>query len=102
MSDNSHTVTLANDNLYLSAEIFDIYFPGIQNVILLHKDTQILIMPVRQQGAGGLLAKIKNARGDRVVHGTKFFQSIGFDTSETMTLPVQWHSAEAALVFSLP
>lgn len=45
--------------------------------------------------------KIKNARGDRVVHGAEFFQSIGSNTTKEATLEALWSSKDSALVFEL-
>ncbi len=101
MLDNLHTIKLANGNLYLDYAVYDTYFRGIDNVVLLSKHPFIHIMPVYQKGAGGLLLKIRNARGDRVVNAIEFFENNGVDVFEERVFPVVWDNVEAALVFSL-
>ncbi len=95
-------VILRNGNLYLSAQLYTAYFPGIQTVILLDKSPYIVIMPVHQAGAGGLLMKIRNAKGDRVVHALEFFRQLGLDGESESVLRVVWDSEYAALKFRYP
>jgi len=56
-------------------------------------------MPVQQAGAGGLLMKIRNSLGDRVVSIAEFLENYGFDLPEEVVIPVIWSSSDAALVF---
>ncbi len=41
-------------------------------VIVLHREGELLVMPVHDRTAGGLLLKQRNARGDRSVLVTEF------------------------------
>ena len=94
-------ITLKNGNLYLDSELYDTYFNRINAVALLKQESTFLIMPVQQAG-GGLLLKIKNAKGDRIVHAIEFFQQYITVTDEAITLDVEWNSELCALTFSLP
>ena len=94
-------IILKNGNLYLDSELYDTYFNTINAVALLKQESTFLIMPVQQAG-GGLLLKIKNAKGDRIVHAVEFFQQYITVTDEAISLDVEWSSEHCALTFSLP
>lgn len=94
-------ITLKNGNLYLDSELYDTYFNTINAVALLKQESTFLIMPVQQAG-GGLLLKIKNAKGDRIIHAIEFFQQYIMVTDEEISLDVEWSSELCALMFSLP
>lgn len=87
--------------MYLGADVYHTYFADINSVILLERTPDILIMPVQQQGAGGLLLKIKNLKGDRVVNASEFFHSVGVSHSEDRLFCVQWSSEYSALTFTV-
>lgn len=94
-------ISAARGNLYLSWEICDAYFPGVLSVALLERDEGVLIVPLTQQSAGGLLLKQRNARGDRVIHAQEFFRNKCLSEDfELRTLPVHWSRDSAALVVS--
>ena len=101
MCSNPQTLSLANGNLYMGHQVFDTYFPSINSVILLSKPPLILIMPVHSAGAGGLLLKIRNSLGDRVVNVSEFFQKLGIDITAERVVYAQWNSEYSALTFSL-
>ncbi len=94
-------ITLKNGNLYLDSELYDTYFNTINAVALLKQESTFLIMPVQQAG-GGLLLKIKNAKGDRIIHAIEFFQQYLPITNEAIPLQVEWSSELCALRFSMP
>ncbi len=91
---------LKNGNLYLDSELYETYFSSINSVVLLKKDSIFLLMPVQQAG-GGLLFKIKNAKGDRIVHAIEFFQQYGIESDEEQVLDVEWNAELSALTFSI-
>ena len=93
-------IQFRNGNLYLDRELYETYFNSIQSVAILRKDDRILLMPVQQAG-GGLLLKILNAKGDRVVHAYEFFQNHGIDICKEITLDVEWDQNSAALSFEI-
>ncbi len=91
-------VSVANGNIYLPNETFDTYFKGIEAVALLPHEQGILMLPLHNS-AGGLLVKLKNLRGDRVVNAQEFFRTGGFseDASETEH-SVRWLSERGGLL----
>lgn len=92
---------LKDGNLYLDSDLYETYFKSIDAVVLLRRDATFLLMPVQQSG-GGLLLKIRNAKGDRVVHAAEFFQNHGVNVSKQHVLNVEWNPDYAALVFRIP
>lgn len=93
-----HTITLKRGGLYLVRELYDRYFPGLETVILLRRNHDLLILPVRQAAAGGYLLKARNGAGDRVVNAPDFFREQGIDEALERDLVVAWSSRSAALV----
>ena len=75
------SVSLKRGALYVSCEVYDRYFAGLEAVILLRRDRDLCILPVRHAAAGGYLLKLRNKAGDRVVHAPDFFRECGIDES---------------------
>lgn len=93
--------TVVRGNVYLLRETCDTYLRGIQSVALLERENRILIVPLIQESAGGLLLKIRNARGDRVIHAQEFFRQNGFvEDFQERNVQVHWSTEAAALVVS--
>jgi hypothetical protein len=93
------TVTVARGNLYLSREICDKHLPGIEAVALLDREDHVMVVPLTPQSGGGMLLKIRNARGDRVIHAQEFFRDKGYlETFQERVLSARWDADSAALV----
>ena len=76
---NRETTPLKRGGLYISRAIYDRYFAGLQTVILLRRENDLLILPVRHPAGGGYLLKLRNGAGDRVVNAPDFFREHGVD-----------------------
>lgn len=97
----SPEIAIARGNFYLSREICDTYLPGVVSVALLARDDKVMIVPLTQQSAGGLLLKQRNARGDRVIHAQEFFRNKDLpEEFDLRSVPVYWSQESAALVVS--
>lgn len=95
------TVTVARGNLYLSRELCDRHLTGIEAVALLEREGRLMVLPLIPQSGGGLLLKIRNARGDRVVHGQEFFREKGYlEDFQERVLPARWDADLAAIVIN--
>lgn len=97
MSD-AQTIALRNGGLYLSRAMCDLYFRGLEGVVLLREADDLLILPVRHAASGGYLLKIRNIAGDRVVAAPDFFRSQGLSEAGERRLPVHWDSARSSLI----
>lgn len=91
-----------NGNLYLNASLYEKYFPALHSVMLMKKDHTLFILPVVNPGAGGLLLKIRNAQGDRVIHAQEFCRVHGIDEQFDQILSVSWDEEAASLVVQIP
>jgi hypothetical protein len=91
-------VTLKRGSLYLSRAIYDRYFHGLEGIVLLRREADLLILPVRHAAAGGYFLKLCNSAGDRVVTAPDFFREHRADHEFERRLPVNWVTARAALV----
>ena len=92
------SVTLKRGSLYLSRAIYGRHFHGLEGVVLLRREADLLILPVRHLAAGGYFLKLCNAAGDRVVTAPDFFREHGADDEFERLIPVTWETARAALV----
>ena len=91
---------IRNGNIYIDAEQYQTYFSSVEAVVLLKKEEGILMMPV-QNASGGLLLKIINAKGDRVVHASEFFMFNNIECRDEQAVDAFWNSDMAALTFFL-
>jgi len=98
----SPSIRIRNGSLYLDLELYQTYFKGLESVILLRQNGKILILPVMHPGGGGTLIKIRNARGDRVIHAQEFFRDHGFDEFVDQVLSARWNAGMAALEIEIP
>lgn len=96
------SVHVRHGNLYLEASLYKKYFPDLQSAILMKKDTTLFILPVINANAGGLLMKIRNAQGDRVIHAQEFFRDNAIDESLDQLVPVFWDRNSSGLAVQLP
>ncbi len=94
----SQSVILRSGGLYLSYELCRRYFAGLDSVILLRRDEDLWILPVRHAAAGGYLLKLRNSAGDRVVNAADFFRAQGLDVESARAAPVTWSRERGALV----
>ncbi len=90
-------VVVYRGNIYFSAELYQTYFRGLESVAMIQRDNDVVLMPLHQNGGGGLLIKIKNAGGDRVIHAREFLASMGIDESREISAPATWDSEIAGL-----
>jgi hypothetical protein len=99
---NNLQVKIARGNIYVSLETYETYLKNIEAVALLPHERGILLFPLIQQSAGGLLLKIKNLRGDRVIHSQEFFRNNDLAESfEEIACPVSWQKERHALLIEL-
>lgn len=97
----SISVTVARGNLYLSRETCESCLGGIESVALLDRDGRLMVVPLMPESAGGLLLKIRNARGDRVIHAQEFFREKGYlEDFQERIFPAHWDADAAALVIA--
>lgn len=101
-SSESPSVRLENGSLYLDAEVYEEFFGKRDSVAVLSRDEQIALFPLSPGGVGGSFAKIKNARGDRVIHARELLRGLDLDESESHELVAHWDPELAALVLARP
>lgn len=68
-------VRLARGSLHLPREVYERHLGGRECVVLLRDGPDLLVLPVRGAEAGGLLLKVRNAAGDRVVDAADFLRA---------------------------
>lgn len=95
---SGETLRLRQGGLYLARAICEKYFLGLESVILLRREQDLLVLPVRHAAAGGYLLKQRNGAGDRVVFAPDFFRQNGIEDAVDRDMPIHWDSMKAALV----
>jgi len=92
-------IKVARGNIYIPHETYEVYLKNIEAVALLSHENGILLIPLITDSAGGLLLKIKNLRGDRIVHAQEFFRFNNYlEEFEEKLYEVKWESERAALL----
>ncbi len=96
------SVSIRQGSFYLSAELYEHYFPGVQSNALTSKNGQMALVSLQERGGGGLLVKIRNARGDRVIHAREFLLEQRVGEFEEHELSAEWNADLMALVVPNP
>ncbi|MFZ5559019.1 MAG: hypothetical protein ACOZDY_20270 [Pseudomonadota bacterium] len=83
---------VARGSIYLDRELCDLYLPGVSAVAILRREGRMFLVPLTGTAAGGLLLKVRNARGDRVVHAPETLTSPDMaETGPERIVPVRWN-----------
>lgn len=92
-------IRIARGSFYLARELCDAWLPDISAVATLVRDGRVYLLPLRGPAAGGLLLKVRNARGDRVVHADEFLHAVGISSgAPERWVAVRWMPAMGALL----
>lgn len=98
----STRIGVRDGSIYLSSDVIDTYFRGIDAVIVLMRDDTLQILPVRHMAAGGCLLKIRNAAGDRVASARDVFAANELLDWADPSLSASWSAQQGALLATLP
>lgn len=91
-------VRIARGSIYLDHALCERYLRHATSVALLQSDGRNVIVPLRGS-SGGLLLKVLNACGDRVVHAEEFLSRVGIHSnSPEIHVAVRWCPQAAALI----
>lgn len=97
--DNASRISIARGNIYIPAELHEKYLGDAEAVAVIPDDHGILVIPLIQTSAGGMLLKLRNLRGDRVVHAQEFFRTRGYVENATERFfDVRWLAERAGLL----
>lgn len=92
-------ITIGRGNIYIPLKTYNAYLKTIEAVALLPHEDGILIFPLIQGSSGGLLLKIRNLAGDRLVHAQEFFRNNGYvEDFDERAADVRWLTDRAALL----
>jgi hydrogenase maturation protease len=90
---------IARGSIYLDRALCAQYLGDAVSVAVLQRDGRSLLVPLHGSTAGGLLLKVLNARGDRVVHAEEFLRTVGIEAdAPERRVPVRWCPEVAALI----
>jgi hypothetical protein len=98
----SPRVRIENGSFYLDADVYAEFFGGRDAVAVLPRGAEIALFPLASGSVGGSLAKVRNTRGDRVIHARELLRSIDIDDSDSHELAAKWDQELAALTFPRP
>lgn len=90
-------VKLRQRRVYIPRAIYEAHFAGSGGVVLLRKDDDLLVLPVRHAASGGYVLKIRNAAGDRVIDAGDFFRDHGLPDSAEWDGTFAWCETSGAL-----
>lgn len=96
---SGHIVTIAKGNIYIPLDTCETYLKGVDAAALLPHEEGILIYPLIQDSAGGLLLKVKNLQGERIIHAQEFFRNNNYlESFDETQCSVRWITERAALL----
>ena len=91
------TVKIHDGKIYLSNIVYETYFKNIQSIVFLEREKNIYLLPVNQAGGSGLLLKIINAKGDRVINVPEQLLGLGIDEVKEYICSVKWDATISGL-----
>lgn len=93
---------LRGGSLYLDAALCERFLPGLESVGLMLEGNTLYVLPVHDAAAGGLILKVRNRAGDRVVHGSEFLRNHGLREDLETAPEWRWSGDRHALALTLP
>ena len=98
MSADAH-IRIARGSIYLDRDLCAAYLPDVSALAAIAREGRAYLLPLRGPAAGGLLLKIRNARGDRVVHAEDFLLTLGISRDDPeRQVAVRWAPDMAGLL----
>lgn len=98
----NNSISIKKGKIYLSQEIYNKYFAGSNSAALIDWHGQLLLMPVVSEAQGGLLIKVINSRGDRVVDAVDVLRRLQLSEDACYDCAAQWSTEMAGLLLSIP
>jgi hypothetical protein len=92
-------VRISRGSIYLDCDLCAAYLADVSAVATIVREGRAYLLPLRGPAAGGLLLKIRNARGDRVVHAEDFLTALGVSIcTPERNVAVRWVPDMAGLL----
>ncbi len=91
-------LTVRRGALHMPGLVYENFFGGLENVVLLRDGDDLVILPVRYQAAGGYVIKLRSSAGDRTVTAADFFRDNGIEDDTQLTFAAAWSDERAALI----
>jgi hypothetical protein len=96
-------VRIIRGSIHLDRDLCAAYLQDVTALAAVVQDGKAYLLPLRGPAAGGLLLKVRNARGDRVVHADEFLLTLGIPpTAPERQLAVRWEANMAGLLLEWP
>lgn len=102
LSEGPAEITIRRGSIYIGARVYARYLGNLESLVVLRREDLLLLLPVHDAAAGGLLIKTRNQEGDRVVHAQEFLRGQGMDEEQEWTVSVRWDAQASALVAKWP
>jgi hydrogenase maturation protease len=99
---SSPRVRIQNGSFYLDAAVYEAYFRGLDALGVLQRGGELALVALRSAGTGGSLAKIRNARGDRVIAARELMRTLNLDQPEPIEVTARWNAELEALEMPCP
>jgi hypothetical protein len=92
-------IRISRGSIYLDRDLYDACLSGVSAVATVVREGRVYLLPLRGPAAGGLLLKVRNARGDRVVHADEFLHTLGISSiAPERWVSVRWMPDMAGLL----
>jgi hypothetical protein len=98
-TDANFMVIVARGSIVVPLRTYETYLSSVSAVALLPDKNGLLLVPLIHDSAGGLLLKIRNIAGDRIVHANEFFRHNGYaENFAEHPCPVRWLTERGGLL----
>src|ERR1700735_1938944 len=92
-------IRISRGSIYLDRDLYTSCWSGVCAVAAVVREGRVYLLPLRGPAAGGLLLKVRNARGDRVVHADEFLHTLGISSiAPERWVTVRWMPDMAGLL----
>lgn len=98
MTGSGIVVRIYGGGLHMPGDVCQSHLAGIAGIVLLRREDDLLILPVRHAAAGGYLLKLRNSAGDRVAHAPDFFRAQGIGDEAERDIVVTWDADQGGFV----
>ena len=94
-------IKISGGRLYIPSNVYDLYFKGIQSVVFLNRNSKAFLLPVHQSGGSGLLLKVINSKGDRVINAPEQLSEMNIDEEIEKEISVSWDAEISGLFLDI-
>ena len=96
------SIRIQGGSFYLDFDVYQACFGGRDAVAVMSREQELLLVALSPGAVGGSLVKIRNARGDRIIHAHELLRRFDLDGPSAIEIRAEWDPELAALRMKRP